>query len=411
INEWTRTNVYVVNDTLEIGNQTRLDINKGAIIKCHTNAALSLTNGNPDAYPWYSIIADGSAREGIKFTHVSDIHLNHIDGQTPNGGDGKWGGLNLNGPGDICSFKSSIFLKMDSINLSGAGASFYKSNFGASSSPAGSSFLLSLKNKDFSRFYSNTFHMIQPCHVELSEKAVNLFESNDFEFNFDYGAGTGPQDYLVSAASNSTLIARNNDFGKKYQSTSLFNGSKIKLSSTAYISGNVFQNYLATGNQSNGASVEVSVLSSGGSFALPVIENNVFESCKCAIAISGDGFDTTSAILENKIMNNSFVKCGRILYTTVSASGDFASSPTNAAVDSDGNIYMSDSGANCIYKYSPNGNMLMKFGGYGSGDGQFNSPAAVALNDAGEIYVADKGNKRIQKFDKNGKFILKFGTP
>ena len=252
--------------------------------------------------------------------------------------------------------------------------------------------------------------MIQPCHVELSEKAVNLFESNDFEFNFDYGAGTGPQDYLVSAASNSTLIARNNDFGKKYQSTSLFNGSKIKLSSTAYISSNIFQNYSISGNQSRGASVEVSVQSSGGAYSLPVIENNFFESCKCALYLGGEGFDATSAILENRIINNSFIKCGALIRSEVSDQGDFPESPAGAAIDTDGNVYFTDAASCAVYKYSPNGRLMMKFGGPGAGDGLFGAPSGIAVNGTGEIYVVDWQEKRVQKFDRDGNFILKFAT-
>jgi DNA-binding beta-propeller fold protein YncE len=44
-----------------------------------------------------------------------------------------------------------------------------------------------------------------------------------------------------------------------------------------------------------------------------------------------------------------------------------------------------------------------------TGDGQFNEPQAVAVDSAGNIYVSDTGNHRIQKFDANAKFSLKWG--
>lgn len=46
------------------------------------------------------------------------------------------------------------------------------------------------------------------------------------------------------------------------------------------------------------------------------------------------------------------------------------------------------------------------WGGYGTGQGRFDSPWGVALDDAGNVYVADMGNHRIQKFDADGAFLL-----
>ena len=47
---------------------------------------------------------------------------------------------------------------------------------------------------------------------------------------------------------------------------------------------------------------------------------------------------------------------------------------------------------------------------FGSGDGQFSVPAGIALDSQGHIYVADSGNHRIQKFDSNGALIKKWGV-
>ena len=50
----------------------------------------------------------------------------------------------------------------------------------------------------------------------------------------------------------------------------------------------------------------------------------------------------------------------------------------------------------------------IKFGEYGSGDGQFSEPSGLAA-DAVTIYVADTNNSRIQAFDLYGNFKYKFG--
>lgn len=41
---------------------------------------------------------------------------------------------------------------------------------------------------------------------------------------------------------------------------------------------------------------------------------------------------------------------------------------------------------------------ILKWGSYGSGDGQFVTPYGVAADSSGNVYVADTGNHRIQKF-------------
>jgi RHS repeat-associated protein len=67
------------------------------------------------------------------------------------------------------------------------------------------------------------------------------------------------------------------------------------------------------------------------------------------------------------------------------------------AADSQGNVYVADSGNRRIQKFDSSGTFLTKWGSYGSGDGQFIDPWGVAVDTQG-IYVTDTGNHRIQKF-------------
>lgn len=79
-------------------------------------------------------------------------------------------------------------------------------------------------------------------------------------------------------------------------------------------------------------------------------------------------------------------------------------------VDSDGNIYVSDSSNECIKKFDSNGNFIIKWGSDGEEDGNFILPGPISLDSNGYVYVVDRGNHRIQKFDSNGKFVTKWGS-
>src|SRR5438876_1583100 len=49
-------------------------------------------------------------------------------------------------------------------------------------------------------------------------------------------------------------------------------------------------------------------------------------------------------------------------------------------------------------------------GGNGSGRGQFNNPHGIAVDSEGNIFVADTGNGRIEKFSPNGTFVTSIAT-
>jgi hypothetical protein len=52
----------------------------------------------------------------------------------------------------------------------------------------------------------------------------------------------------------------------------------------------------------------------------------------------------------------------------------------------------------------------MRWGSYGSGDGQFQRPHAIALDALGNLYVVDSPLRRVQKFSNAGAYRGKFGS-
>jgi DNA-binding beta-propeller fold protein YncE len=84
--------------------------------------------------------------------------------------------------------------------------------------------------------------------------------------------------------------------------------------------------------------------------------------------------------------------------------------PIVAATDSNDYVYVADTWNHRIQKFDSSGNFITKWGSYGSGDGFFYAPHGIIADSSGDIYVADTLNDRIQKFDSSGNFITKWGS-
>ena len=92
-----------------------------------------------------------------------------------------------------------------------------------------------------------------------------------------------------------------------------------------------------------------------------------------------------------------------------SSDGQF-SLPVSIAVDSAGNVYVTDAGNNRIQKFTSAGAYVTQWGSEGSGNGQFESPWGIATDSAGNVYVADELNNRIQKFTSSGDYVTQWGS-
>ena len=77
------------------------------------------------------------------------------------------------------------------------------------------------------------------------------------------------------------------------------------------------------------------------------------------------------------------------------------------AVDNQANVYVIDNGSH-IQKFDPNGQLLKIWGGLGRDVGRLVHPYNLAVDKQGSVYVLD--NKNIQKFDGEGNFLLRWSS-
>lgn len=123
-----------------------------------------------------------------------------------------------------------------------------------------------------------------------------------------------------------------------------------------------------------------------------------------------------AATKDNKILIvDSILKKVLIFNDSGDFEGEFAKGfpfkrPTAISVSpSDGSIWIADTLAHQIHKFSLNGGKLLTIGKRGINSGEFNYPTGILVSKDGKVYVCDTLNFRIQVFSSDGRFLYKFG--
>ncbi len=97
---------------------------------------------------------------------------------------------------------------------------------------------------------------------------------------------------------------------------------------------------------------------------------------------------------------------------------DTFNKPSDVLVAPSGDIFVADGhdtgGNNRIVKLAADGTFIKAWGTTGSEAGEFRDPHALAMDSQGRLFVADRGNSRIQIFDQDGNHLetwTQFGRP
>lgn len=92
--------------------------------------------------------------------------------------------------------------------------------------------------------------------------------------------------------------------------------------------------------------------------------------------------------------------------------------PSDVLVAPDGHIFVADGhdagGNNRVVKLTPDGEFVLAWGETGTEDGQFQDVHALAMDSRGRLFVGDRNNSRIQIFDQEGSHLetwTHFGRP
>jgi len=117
----------------------------------------------------------------------------------------------------------------------------------------------------------------------------------------------------------------------------------------------------------------------------------------------------------NNILGNLDLTTTPLYYGTYTIAGSPPASlstlhnPSGVALDSSGNLYISDTGNHCIRRMDTSGNLTVYAGypGYSGyihgppGVARFNRPTAIAVDIAGNVYVADTLNNAVRIIERN----------
>jgi sugar lactone lactonase YvrE len=109
---------------------------------------------------------------------------------------------------------------------------------------------------------------------------------------------------------------------------------------------------------------------------------------------------------------------GKLLLTLGKAGGgrdaEYFYQPNAVYVAPNGSIFVSEGHSSTegstarVLKFDKSGKFIKSWGKLGKGPGEFDQPHALAMDSKGRLFVGDRSNNRIQIFDQDGKYIAEW---
>lgn len=126
------------------------------------------------------------------------------------------------------------------------------------------------------------------------------------------------------------------------------------------------------------------------------------------VAIAADGGLVTSFRKgsDDIVRFDSAGRVTKVIRAAISTQSDRSELNMRVAVDGLGNVYALGTFNDAVFKFTPEGRFVTRFGGDGDQPGQFRAAHAVAVDNQGRVYVSDI--KGVQVFDTNGRYLDRF---
>lgn len=274
--------------------------------------------------------------------------------------------------------------------------------------------------------------------------SVSLSLSGAYTGYFDMPSGINDTGYVGTSnsyyGSGSTIFTlytsshvqfmRGGGTGTTYDQTGAFPTSSIIAGGYMYVQAPTAPSIAVSGGTTPGtARVAITAPTDNGGasitgYSIQYADNALFTGAQTTI-VAGTGPHTISGLTTGKTWyfragaRNAVTTAAGTTSVLSSTSSVFLANPTNEgniiisygiAAVADGSAYASDQDNNVVNYYDSAGNYILRWGGGGSGNGQFSGPRGLETDSSGNVYVADTGNDRIQKFDSSGNYTTKWGT-
>ncbi|MEQ1637181.1 MAG: hypothetical protein ABL903_10845 [Methylococcales bacterium] len=84
--------------------------------------------------------------------------------------------------------------------------------------------------------------------------------------------------------------------------------------------------------------------------------------------------------------------------------------PNGMTVNTDGSLWLADTGNDRVQHYKPDGTLIGQFGSQGKNSGQFSAPNDIAFTADGSLWIADSGNGRLQHLSAGGDSLGQLGN-